>query len=107
MEGNAPGAVQHQRGHGRAQHTAVVMGVTGVSQGNFLQEGGLGQSWKSLPGGWERRSRQGVSSLCELGAAEGPLSSSEVGGEWRPSGAAAMKTPTRPFPAGAGSAGSQ
>lgn len=79
-------AVQHQRAHEHAQHTAVVMGATGVSQGNFLQEGGLDHSLEELPGGLERRSRQGVSSMCELGAAEGPLSSSAVGGEWRPSG---------------------
>lgn len=94
-------------GREHVQHTAVVMGATGVSQGNFLQEGGLDPSLESLPGGWERRSRQGVSSLCELGAAEGPLSSNAVEGECGPSGAAAMKTPTRLFPAGAVPAGSQ
>lgn len=44
MEGDLPGAVQHQRAHEHAQHTAVVMGATGVSQGNFLQEGGLDHS---------------------------------------------------------------
>lgn len=80
------------------------MGATAVSQGNFLPEGGLDPSLESLPGEWGRRSRQGVSSLCELGEAEGPLRSNAVGG---PSGAAAMKTPTRPFPARAVPAGSQ
>ena len=31
-------------GHEHAHHTAVVMGATGVSQGNFLQDGGLDTS---------------------------------------------------------------
>lgn len=44
-----------------------MMGATAVSQGNFLPEGGLDPSLESLPGEWGRRSRQGVSSLCELG----------------------------------------